>query len=330
MAAEKFIQHFFNSNDESFFSFHPFYVKFFHNKKPRRINLKYDCEIGTQFEQINESIITNFYLNKYINSIQAIEKKASQKLVEVLQNNETNDNNIARHLFLLHLSKSKLTAEKLEVLLSKIDTIQIIQPFNQPFSYQEFFKELKTNKVILNSIVSVLKKNKKLDHIWQKVQQTKLVFFDSQFEKINSFVGFHQIYINSSRIDQLEHKMEKYNLQNKTIIIKFYLIKLLINHLYLMCIFSEKNDLNVSTEFLAIQPNEDNLTQVENLAEKIVFKVSIDWHKSVESPNLNLNYLNYFYDNLINKSQLKEFDFEKSGVIIETDAYFLFGIGQSF
>lgn len=333
MAAEKFIEYFYHSNDDSLFSFQPFYVEFFQNKKPIKVNLKYDGEIGTQFKLVKDTIIINFYLNKFINTIQVIQRKASKKLVEVLQNSEINDNNIARHFLLLHLSKSKLTTQQFEDVLNKIDTIQIIQPFNQLFSYQQFFDKLKDNKIILSSMESVLKEKKffNSDHLCQNIQKAKLIFFSSQFDKINSFVGLHQIYINLSRIDQLEEKIKKFSTQYQVILVKLYLIKLIINHLFLISIFSSKNDLNVSSEFLAIQPDEqDNLTQFENLAEKIIFKVSIDWHKSVESPNLNLNYLNYFYNNLINKNQLNEFDFEKSGVSIETDAYFLFGIGQSF
>ncbi|RNA19161.1 hypothetical protein BpHYR1_020397 [Brachionus plicatilis] len=330
MATEVLIDFFKNSEKDSFFSFQPFFVNFFSNKSPKKIKLEYNQIIDEKLYQLKDSIVTNFYLNKYFNSVKAFEFKAVKKLIDVLQNKDNNEDNIATHLLLLHLSKSKLTQKQFEAYFNQIDTIQVIPCFKEIFSFEEFFEKLKKNRIFLNAIENILKTEANLEPMLETVRQTKLVHFKSKIYNLNSFAGLQKIYINSSRIEQLRSKMTNLETENQATILKFYLIKLIINHLVLMSILASKNDINVSSEYLAIQPKEYDLTKIETLAEKLIFKVSIDWHKSVESPNLNLKYLRCFYENLMEGGELKEFDFEKSGVVVEMNAPCLFGIEQNF
>lgn len=329
MASEKLIEHFKNSTDESMFSFHPFFVNYFSNRSPKKINIDFDKKKDEQLSLLKESIVTNFYLNKYFNSIEALEKKAVNKLINVLENKQINSDNTARHFFLLHISKSKLTANQFEYFFNNINSIRIAYNFEKIFSYEEFFQKLKKNKIFLTTIEKVLKKQTDQDLNLSKVLQTKILFFKSDLKNLNSFAGYQEIYINLNSIELLKNQMNNFDTKFQIIILKLYFIKLIVNHLSLMSIMATKNDINVSSEYMAIQPNVENLTQVEHLAEKLIFTVSIDWHKSVLSKKLDLDYLINFFNNFIEKDDLKEFDFENSGVVVEINPPCLFGIEQN-
>ncbi|CAF0706132.1 unnamed protein product [Brachionus calyciflorus] len=332
MAAEFFVSSFFDSKDETYYSFQSFFVKFFANKTPNKIKISYNDHDKYLLNKLRDAIVTNFYINQNINSIENFFRRDIQTIVDILQENSDNELHLARLLFLLHLTNSKLSKIELEILFQYPKGIELTSNLS---NLENDLNRLKSHKIkengIIRKTIQRISINNGYEINFNHLNDIKLKFFNSnQNLNVFGFAGINQIYINVSQIKILKDKLNNFNSEKQMNFIRLFFLSQVLNQIIHVLIRATKNELNIPSFNYLYQQKMNDLINLGLLEEKEIFKEKIEWNKSAESPCLNLSYLNFFYDQVFEKDILEDFCFDKSGLIIDNTFPKLMAISAIF
>ncbi|CAF0762468.1 unnamed protein product [Brachionus calyciflorus] len=337
MFIEKFIEYFNENRNKRLFCFKTFFGETFAQQTPpsekKILSLKND--FNQIVNQTKDAIIVNLYLNKTFPLTEQFRTSNVANIIYVFENeNPTCSNYEAKLIFLLHLSKMKLSFEDFEIMFDKTGTIEIVKFESNDLI--DLFSKIKSNPAILKALDCVV-----CDFIGKRVNEYDLdsisiEFFNSRIPGLNGFAGFKKVYVSSSRIEELKDEIEyrEYPPDDGKVLLDLYFVQLILNEIIHVLIQIKKDNMNVSSHFKPdtnlekYNVNENKSIQSNEIfCKSIIFNKKIDFHRTVDKKfGLNMIYLKEFYKDLIVNQLDVTFDIEASGVFVSKEPRCVMGV----
>lgn len=291
------------------FKFKKFFHEFYQNESTATKNeLNYSNAIDF-IKQARNVIFKNLSINQSFLKADGFRFDIIKNFYQVMVNSKNNIDQDSRAviLLLLHLSKCNLfdnTAWSL--IFESIDSIIITESMDINFVPQlKSLYDSLVESVNFKKILSELIKDLTNQELVYNLQETKLTFFTCNLKGLNGFAGYNEIYVNLNELISLYLNLS----EEKISVMKLDFTRLIIHEMAHVALRSTTKDFNISTCALIESSN----NSVGIIAEKMLFKVRINWR---ESANIcDLNYCNDFLENLLNnKSSSLNFETNKANV----------------
>ena len=334
MAAEAFISFYeqYQTRETNNFYFKDFFKSYFPTK-PTRAPIDYSQHIFQIVKQARDSFITNLALNDYFKHDDGYDMSVIEQIYNLLKETKenSNQNQIARIIFLLHVSNSNLEQFYYGVLFYLIDSIKLNKETEE--GYEEEF----SFNLDLNQLYEDLINNNRIKQVIQKVVRNicgkemqcdlssiKFKYFNSRIIGLNSFIGVNQIYVSNFEQNHFYQTFDsvKFTECDKISILKLNFTRLIISSLAHIALRSTLNDFNLSIPNV-MRENQDssqfNILKVGLIAERELFNANIDWVKSIVNKGFNLDYCLDFLDQLLNNKDV-DFVTEKADVALNNSS----------
>ena len=334
MSALAFTRYYENlENDEKFINFNR-YAKL--NPKIQKIKLNSNYETSFNIAKAKDCFVYNLCLNDGFLKTDRFSKEIFYKIYSFLKSFKHDETELARSIFLVHLSKSNVDYLTFALLCKIFDSIEIVSPndhhINEEIKFlNELFIKLKNNNVIqdviLRTVQSICGHNVKFNF-----NNLKISFFKCSIEKLRGFTGINRIYVGhrpfSNMMTQLTKLLPK---EDAMLIISLEFIRIFINLATQCMIRNAKNDLNYwnPRSFAKFnQANKKYRLNIGNKAEESLFSCQINWFQSgLKGTNFNFDKWKLFYKNLATDLvQPNTFNIEETGVICKNNQNFIMGI----
>ncbi|CAF0976182.1 unnamed protein product [Brachionus calyciflorus] len=232
MYIEKFIEYFNKNRDKRFFCFKTFFGETIAQQTPP--SEKKILSLVNNFDQIvnqtKDAIIVNLYLNKSFPFTEKFMTSTVANFIYVfVEKNPISSNYEAKLIFLLHLSKMKLSFDDFDLMFDKTGSIEIVN--FQSNGLIDLFSKIKSNSTIMKALNCVI-----CDFSGKSVEKSDLdsisiEFFKSRIPGLNGFAGLRKVYVSSSRIEELiaEIKYRKYTQDDEKILLDLYFVRLILH-----------------------------------------------------------------------------------------------------
>ena len=317
MAAEAFIVYFEKlSKDIMKVNVQDFFKSFFSTVTPDKKKMIYKEKTKDSINQARNCIIDNLYRNPFFLKEDGYMRNSIESVYLLIKNtkDDASDEQIAQLIFLLHLSKANLDCKEFkyfEYLFFKINTIHLTTNENRLWFEGEcnkLFDSLKNTKKIKNIINNVVKvicgKEAKFDY-----GSCNIIYFTSSIKGLNGFAGINQIYVSDSELENLYDLSHQFLHDDKLLILKLNLIRLILHEITHVVLRHTLNDFNISSPkyyennhqlgAASVSCDASNLIEAGLWAEKKLFNGKIDWKKSAMSSKLNIEYCASFLNKLM-------------------------------
>ncbi|CAF0743212.1 unnamed protein product [Brachionus calyciflorus] len=340
MAAPAFTEYYENiPYDEKYIFFNRFKEKYRINELSR-IKLKTQHEILFNMDKAKDTLITNLCMNESFLENDRFSKESFRKVYSLLKSNKHDKNQMARLIFLIHLSKSNVDYLTFSLFSKFFDSIELIDSFDDIFKNNglsflfDYFEELKTNRFIQNHIAQILReifgKNIKLNFL----RNLKISFFNCSVEKLRGFAGINRIYVGlrpfHTMINELRNNLRKDEIK---LIIKLEFLRVFVNLTTHALLRSLKNDLNYWNPKNFNKFTNRNKTfrlELGYVAEEKIFEARINWLQSGLNENLNVEKWYEFYEKVIvNQEFHSHLKLNQDGIIRKMNQNFIMGIDFS-
>lgn len=320
--------------DEKFIQFNRF-AKLSINKQKVKINSNYETLFN--ISKAKDCIISNLCNNQVFLENDRFTKDSFFKMYNFLKNYKHDETELARSIFLVHLSKSSPDYLIFGLFFKIFDSIELVKPaknvdLNHELNFlYELFLKLKQNKIIqdliLKTVQSICGHNVKLNF-----NDLKIFFFKCSIEKLRGFSGIGRIYVGYRPfLNMLKQLGKLLPREDARLVIKLEFIRVFVNLATQSMIRSVKNDLNYWNPKSFGKLNEINKKyrlNIGNKAEENLFCTQINWFQSgLKGSSLKLDKWKLFYKSLVNDSEHPNlFNFEDTGIIKKNNQNFIMGI----
>jgi hypothetical protein len=312
-----------------------FFKKYFAEKTPIKMKITYNENFQCSIKKARDCIIANLNLNPFFEKITySLDDITSISSLLLDSKEYANENQQAQILFLLHLSKSNLGF--IIEFFREIKTIQLISTgIEYKDEYDTLFENLINNKYV-KKIISKVVKDISGKEIMFDFNFCKVEYFDTSIQGLNGFAGLDKIYISNMEQKNLSGLYKNYSQWKKIVIQKCNFARLVLHEMTHVILRRAINDFNLSSPKIfeantdAILPvSYDGSIEAGVMAEKVLFKDKIDWQKSAESPNLNVEYCSSFLSSLLNEQEVI-FDLKLSGVVVNDSKFAIMAVDFNF
>lgn len=335
MDKNKFLEFFSSINQtQKYFDVERFYKEKYSENSPVKLRVSYQ----ENSNELKNAIVKNLAINPFFRERPKYLWSDLEKFYNFVHSEESDDNHIARLVFLLHLSKGNLNKVNFIFLLNRFETISIIDTNDanrfDPYFFRLFdlFEKLKSNEALKNKIYDTIRLTG-----WTEIDfnfnQLVLVFFDSEIEKLYGYAGVNKIYVNYLELLEFMNILKCSNIGNNVDrILDFEFVRIFIHEVSHVILRSSTKNLNVSTPKIEKDTTTKPLIKILELGqqmEKVFFKDRIDWKQSFMSKSFNFGYCCQFFDEFF-EGKIPSFDFKKAGVKAKKDKGVLMCIDCDF